>query len=86
MDIPRPQATDNLQEGAISNERCPHCDGGDILTGVKIGQNAEVGRIGLVYKTAAIFQGAEQLFGDLCQTCGTVMRFYVKDPNRNWVR
>ena len=27
----------------------------------------------------------ETLFADLCTSCGTVKRFYVKDPKRDWV-
>ena len=27
----------------------------------------------------------EALFADLCTSCGTVKRLYVKDPKRDWV-
>jgi hypothetical protein len=27
----------------------------------------------------------ESLFADLCTSCGTVKRLYVKDPKRDWV-
>ena len=27
----------------------------------------------------------ETLFADLCTSCGTVKRLYVKDPKRDWV-
>ncbi|MDP2875667.1 MAG: hypothetical protein Q8O00_05735 [Holophaga sp.] len=49
-------------------------------------QNAEVGRIGLAYKAAVIFVTTEQLQADLCQACGTVVRFFVKEPKRNWIQ
>jgi hypothetical protein len=42
--------------------------------------------IGLAYKAAAIFTGAETLCADLCRACGTVLRFFVKEPGRNWIQ
>lgn len=68
------------------NARCPHCGSGDIVTGLTLNQNAEVGRIGLAYKAAVIFVQAEQVYADLCHSCGTVIRFFVKEPNRNWIQ
>lgn len=66
--------------------RCPHCGGDDVITGLKINQNAEVGRIGLAYKALGPFVGTEQLSADLCRACGTVVRFFVKDTSRRWIR
>ncbi|MGC4004017.1 MAG: hypothetical protein QM811_13200 [Pirellulales bacterium] len=63
---------------------CPHCGGGRIIAGKALQQTAEVGAIGLDYKTAWILRGTEPLFADLCADCGTVTRLYVKNLDRNW--
>jgi hypothetical protein len=66
---------------------CPHCGGRDIATGVRLTQTGQVRlSIGLAYKAAAIFTGAETLCADLCRACGTVLRFFVKEPGRNWIQ
>ena len=64
---------------------CPFCGGQRIARGLKVNQNAEVGRIGLAYRTAAIFTGTEDLLVDLCESCGTVLRLFVEQPQRNWI-
>jgi len=68
------------------NLRCPFCGSGDVIAGLKLNQNAEVGRIGLAYKAAAIFTGTEPLLADLCRACGSVVRFFVKDSTRKWIQ
>jgi hypothetical protein len=70
----------------LGGGRCPHCGGGDVAMGLNVNQSAEVGRIGLAYKAAAIFTGTEPLHADLCRTCGSVVRFFVKEPKRNWIQ
>ena len=64
---------------------CPHCGGGDLVRGLELNQNAEVGSIGLAYRAAGIFRGTEGLWADLCRSCGTVVRFYVRRTDRKWV-
>ena len=64
---------------------CPHCGSGELITGLKVNQNAEVGRIGLAYKAALLFVGTEELHADLCRACGSIVRFFVKETNRNWI-
>jgi hypothetical protein len=49
-------------------------------------QNADVGSIGLRYKTGFLFLGTEQLQADLCRSCGSIVRLFVKDTKRNWVQ
>jgi len=71
---------------AAGGARCPHCGSADVITGLKVNQNAEVGRIGLAYKAAVLFVGTEELRADLCHACGSVIRFFVKEPSRNWIR
>jgi hypothetical protein len=69
---------------------CPHCAGTDLARGVKLGQTAEVGSIGPTYKGSSILGGAvtflghEPLYVDLCNACGTVVRLYVQETDRDW--
>jgi hypothetical protein len=51
---------------------------------LSLNQNAEIGRIGLPYRVRGIFIGTEPLRLDLCENCGTVQRFFVEEPRRNW--
>jgi len=80
VSTPGPEGT------AAGSARCPHCGSTDVITGLKVSQNAEVGRIGLAYKAAVLFVGTEELHADLCRGCGSVIRFFVKETNRNWIR
>ncbi len=64
---------------------CPICGGGQVARGLRVNQNAEVGRIGLAYQVGGIFRGTEELHADLCETCGTVLRFYVRQTRRKWL-
>jgi hypothetical protein len=72
--------------GGSKAANCPHCGGGDLVPGIKVNQNAEVGRIGLAYKAAVIFVQTEQVYADLCRSCGTVARLFVKEPDRKWIQ
>jgi hypothetical protein len=69
-----------------SSVRCPHCGGGDVLRGLELNQNAEVGKIGLPHKAALVFTGTEPLLADLCRGCGTVVRLYVRETSRKWIQ
>lgn len=64
--------------------RCPYCGGSNITQGVRVGQTAEVGDIGLSYKTKFLVIGTEQLHADICNDCGTVSRFFVRNTARQW--
>ena len=64
---------------------CSHCGGHDLAVGVRIGQNAEVGRIGPEFKDGLLLVGTEQMVADLCTTCGTIQRLYVENPNHHWL-
>jgi len=63
---------------------CSYCGSGDLVTGLRVDQTADAGRIGLAYKAWKLLGGTERIHADLCRSCGTVARFYVKDPNKNW--
>ena len=70
-----------------SGGTCPHCGSGEVAAGVSLTQTGQVHlSIGLAYKAAAIFTGAETLHADLCRTCGNVLRFFVLEPKRNWIQ
>lgn len=84
MDSPGTQANAGLPDTGPGP--CPHCGSRDVIPGLKLNQQAEVGRIGLPYKTGVLFVGTEPLLADLCRACGSVVRFFVADPNRNWVK
>ena len=64
---------------------CPYCGGDQVVRGLCLNQNAEAGRIGLLYKAGGIFRGTEDLLADLCGTCGSVRRVYVRELGRTWV-
>lgn len=72
--------------GNSSNRMCFYCGGTDIVTGLRVHQEAEAANVGLAYKAWKILWGAETLYADLCQSCGTVLRFYVRERNREWIR
>jgi len=69
---------------------CAYCGHTDFERGIELGQTAEAARIGLKFKASSFLGGAlslmgnEPLFADLCLTCGTVARLYVKETRRQW--
>ena len=65
-------------------DKCQYCNGANIQTNVPVGQNAEVGVIGLQYKTKFVVIGVEPFYADLCKDCGSINRLFVKNPGRNW--
>lgn len=65
-------------------QKCPHCGSTNIATSIDVTQQAEVGRVGLNYKTRFLGRGTEPFFADLCDNCGTVVRIFVKKTGRDW--
>jgi hypothetical protein len=68
---------------------CSHCGGRCIVEGVHFSQSAEAGTVGIVHEATGRFLGvcllgSERLHADLCQSCGTLTRFYVKVTDRKW--
>ena len=63
---------------------CSHCGGTTIVRAVRVGKAADVGDIGLSFKTALVLTGTEPLVADLCDSCGTVVRLYVKEVGKRW--
>jgi hypothetical protein len=65
---------------------CPHCGGRSLVRGIELGLTAEAGQVGLKHRMALELVGTEPLHADLCSSCGTILRFYVKDTGKNWLR
>ncbi len=61
-----------------------HCGSENVIQNIVVGQQTDVSPIGLKYRKARIFYGAEQMYADLCRNCGTVVRQYVENPDRDW--
>ena len=64
---------------------CPECGGTDIARSIGIAKMTEAGSIGLGYNTDYFVKASEPLVVDLCRTCGTVVRLYVKKTDKRWV-
>jgi hypothetical protein len=78
----------------MPNNTCEHCGGSQLISGLTVSASGGGGdvRPGLLckHKEKSFFKRwesgkRETLFADLCTSCGTVKRFYVKDPKRDWV-
>ncbi len=67
-----------------THAKCQYCGGTAFVHAVRLSQPAEAGDIGLQYKRAMIFINTETLYADLCTECGTIVRFFVKETNRQW--
>lgn len=70
-------------------DRCGHCGSDDVLVGLKLGLNAEIGNVGPKYQSTGKLLGmallaVEPLLIDLCNSCGSVVRLYVENPDRRW--
>jgi hypothetical protein len=65
---------------------CPHCGARILVRGIELGLTAKAGQVGLRYRMALVLVGTEPLHADLCSSCGTVLRFCLKDTGQNWLR
>jgi hypothetical protein len=69
---------------------CPHCGSDDLTKGLKLHADMDAGTLGVSYKSGKLLGmttlGREQLYLDLCNSCGTVVRFFVKNVDRDWHR
>ncbi len=78
----------NSTEEKIAIEKlaiCQECGGTDIVKSVGIAKMTEAGSIGLGYNTDYFVKSSEPLVVDLCRSCGTVVRLYVKKTDKRWV-
>ena len=68
--------------------KCPFCGSERIEEGIAWGQTAEVGNIGLLYKSAVGFikaVGTAEVYSDLCLNCKTILRTYIKgNTDKDW--
>jgi hypothetical protein len=79
----------------MPDNTCEHCGGSQLISGLTVSASGGGGdvRPGLLCKPKKkrLFgwswerEERETIFADLCTSCGTVKRLYVKDPNREWV-
>lgn len=65
---------------------CHYCGGRNIQTDISLSLSAEVGSVGLDYRSLVILNSTEPLLADLCDDCGTVLRFHVQTTGRPWLR
>jgi hypothetical protein len=69
----------------MSQEKCPYCGGSEIIANIQVGKTAEMGDIGLSFKTAMILVGTEPILADLCKGCGSITRLHVQNRDRKWI-
>ena len=69
-----------------SPTNCPHCGADDIVRGVEVAQTADGGQVGLHYVRGFLRIGVAPFQADFCRGCGTVVRLYVRETNKNWIK
>ena len=65
---------------------CPDCGSGDVVSGISVRQTAEASDIGLNYKALGILRGTVPMYADLCRQCGTIVRFFVREKDKPWIK
>jgi len=65
---------------------CSECGSTDIVAGIAVSQTAVSGEIGLSYKSLGVLTASAPMFADLCSDCGTIVRFYVRDTHKPWIK
>lgn len=62
----------------MNNEKttCPYCGCTDIIVGKQAGYAAVIPE-----KEKTIFHG-QMLYHDICRQCGTIVRSYIKEPEK----
>lgn len=70
---------------------CPHCGGNNFSRGLRMGITAEPQALGVKFMATGTVLGLglvgnELLHVTLCNDCGTVVRMYVLNKDRNWCR
>jgi hypothetical protein len=78
----------------MRDNTCEHCGSSQLICGLTFSASGGGGDVhpGLLCraKERGFFKRTERakreaLFADLCISCGTVKRLYVKDAKRDWV-
>ena len=77
----------------MNSIKCPVCDGSEIDKDICVSDISGVysdNYAGLCWATKSFFEFTnnqiEPLMADLCTTCGTIVRFHVRNPNRTWTK
>lgn len=68
----------------MNTKSCVYCGSHNIKKGIDVAMNAEVNKIGLRYFAHSVFRVVEPFYADLCEDCGSITRFWVKDTQRKW--
>jgi hypothetical protein len=63
---------------------CSRCGSKEITVGITFSLGVEAGQFGLSHKAFGPFRGTEKVVADLCQSCGTIQRMYVRNTQRKW--
>lgn len=77
--------TEEQPAKAVNVSQCMFCGSATIVRNVKVDQLAEAGPIGLAYHTRVLLDCTEQIYADVCDDCGSVVRMYVKTTGRKWI-
>jgi hypothetical protein len=75
-----------MSHGSSKQRGCSECGSTEITEGIAVSQSAVSGEIGLSCKSLAFLTASAPLFADLCIKCGTVVRFYVRDTDKQWIK
>ena len=68
---------------------CPNCNSTNIRKDSTISLIGDAGGIGIQYeKTDTMFYktATEPILADYCLDCGTIVRFFMKEPKRKWLK
>ena len=57
-----------------------------MIESIEISASGETAHVGLRYSFLRILSRPSWLYADLCQDCGTIARFFVKETNKPWIR
>ncbi len=63
---------------------CPKCGSDNLTLNIRVSQSVETGHTGLSYRSVMFLSGSEAILADLCQGCGTIVRFHVSNTDRKW--
>jgi hypothetical protein len=65
-------------------KNCIYCNSTNIQPDILMDQNTTApGAVGLKYRNK-ILDRVEPVYAELCKDCGSIVRLYVKNTDRNW--
>ncbi|MBL0331724.1 MAG: hypothetical protein IPP08_11130 [Chlorobiota bacterium] len=68
---------------------CNFCNGNNLVSDLIVEVINDTGNIGFHYESESksyFNTNSEKIFAQLCRYCGTVIRMYVKNPDRKWLK